>query len=400
MKKKFLALLLSLMFVFSICVNAADLSFKKGDVINQNSRSYIEFSKLSDYGLKTEKKGTSYTISDGNATLVFKENSSVFTVNNTPFTMDTKTIEKKNELLIPLRILFETLNYKVSWNKNTKSIAVEKLAENKLPVKANDYTITKHHNKVVSLAPSVTETFFDLGAEKMLLGRSEYCNYPKAALSLPSVGSLKEPSLEKIVSLKPTAVIAQTHYKEEVLNELKKANIEVIAMDTPKTMEETYEIIKKIGLILDKNYEARALCSTMNAKLETVAMKTKKLSKPSVYIVVGTGQYGEYTHGKDSFMNGILTVAGYTNAPTDAEGFSYTLEKLIQKDPYYILTPSFATEAVKTEKAYKGLSAVKNGRVIEIDADIFSRPSRRVVDDGLKVLLKIAHPEVLKTLEF
>lgn len=120
----------------------------------------------------------------------------------------------------------------------------------------------------------------------MLLGRSEYCNYPKAALSLPSVGSLKEPSLEKIVSLKPTAVIAQTHYKEEVLNELKKANIEVIAMDTPKTMEETYEIIKKIGLILDKNYEARALCSTMNAKLETVAMKTKKLSKPSFTVLL------------------------------------------------------------------------------------------------------------------
>ena len=109
MKKKFLALLLSLMFVFSICVNAADFSFKKGDVINQNSRSYIEFSKLSDYGLKTEKKGTSYTISDGNATLVFKENSSVFTVNNTPFTMDTKTIGKKNELLIPLRISMVSL---------------------------------------------------------------------------------------------------------------------------------------------------------------------------------------------------------------------------------------------------------------------------------------------------
>lgn len=398
--KKLLALVLSLLFVFSIGLDAKSMDLSKKDVLNQNARSYVSFNNLKSYGLKTEVKSGNFEVSDGNATLSFKKDSNTFKVNNTPFTMDTKTISKGDDVLIPLRILFETLNYEVGWNKNTKSVSIQNKTEPKLPIKEENYTITKTHQKIVSLAPSVTETMFDLGASIYLLGRTDYCNYPEEAKKLPSVGKMTEPSVEKIISLKPSAVIAETHYKEDVLNQLKKANIEVIAFKTPKSMEEAYDNIEKIGAIVGKNYEARALISTMGAKISQVSLKTKKLNKPSVYIVVGTGQYGEYTHGKDSFMNNILSVAGYTNAPQDADGFKYTLEKLIKLNPEYILSPSFALNQIKTESAYKALSAVKNGKVIEINADIFSRPSRRVVDEGLKALLKIAHPEVIKGLQF
>lgn len=398
--RKILALMLSLLFVFSIALEAKSVDISKKDIVNQDARSYVSFNNLKDYGLKTEAKGDNFTVTDGKANLTFKKNSNTFTVNATPFTMDTKTISKNGDVLIPLRILFETLNYEVGWNKSTKSISIEKKTEIALPIKEENYTITKNHTKVVSLAPSVTETMFDIGASSYLLGRTDYCNYPQEATKLPSVGKMTEPSVEKIISLKPTAVIAETHYKEDVLNQLKKANIEVIAFKTPKTMEQAYDNIKKIGAIVGKNYEARALISTMSAKIATVSLKTKKLNKPSVYIVVGTGQYGEYTHGKDSFMNNILSVAGYKNAPQDADGFKYTLEKLIKLNPEYILSPNYALNQIKTESAYKALSAVKNGKVVEINADIFSRPSRRVVDEGLKALLKIAHPEVVKGLQF
>lgn len=57
-------------------------------------------------------------------------------------------------------------------------------------------------------------------------------------------------------------------------------------------------------------------------------------------------------------------------------------------------------DTIKTEAAYKGLSAVKDGKVVQINDDIFSRASNRVVTEGLKELLKIAHPEVIKQLEF
>ena len=99
-------------------------------------------------------------------------------------------------------------------------------------------------------------------------------------------------------------------------------------------------------------------------------------------------------------MNEILKTCGYVNAGEDAEGWSYTLEKLIKKNPNYILTPQWAMDTIKTEAAYKGLSAVKNGKVVQINDDIFSRASNRVVTEGLKELLKIAHPEVIKDLEF
>ncbi len=399
MKKRFLSLLFAVLMLFNVCY-AAPMTLKSKDLLSENSRTYIEFSSLKDYGFKTEMKDGAYTVSDGNASLVFKNNTNEFTVNGTKFAMDTKTKAKGNELLIPLRTLFETLNYTISWDQKTKSLKIEKNKENTLPVKEDTYTVTKTHKKVASLAPSVTEIMFDLGAGDMLVTRTDYCNYPEAAAKITSVGKMNEPSIEKIIAQKPTVVIAQTHYKEDVLNQLKKAGMEIMAMKTPNSMEETYSSIRTIATIVDKNYEGRALISTMKGKIAQVSLKTKKLNKPSAYIVVGTGQYGEFTHGKDSFMNDILKVCAYTNAGEDADGFKYTLEKLIKKDPKYILAPTFCIENIKTEAAYKGLSAVKEGRVVEINADIFSRASNRVVTEGLKELLKIAHPEVIKQLDF
>lgn len=399
MKKRFLSLLFVVLMLFNVCY-AKPVSLNAKDLVNENSRTYIEFSSLKDYGLKTEMKDSAYTVSDGKASLVFKKDTNEFTVNGTKFAMDAKTKVKGNEFLIPLRTLFETLNYTVSWDQKTKSLKIEKNKENTLPVKEDTYTVTKTHKKVASLAPSVTEIMFDLGAGDMLVTRTDYCNYPAAAAKITSVGKMNEPSIEKIIAQKPTVVIAQTHYKEDVLNQLKKAGMEIMAMKTPNSMEETYSSIRTIATIVDKNYEGRALISTMKGKITQVSLKTNKLNKPSAYIVVGTGQYGEFTHGKDSFMNDILKVCAYTNAGEDADKFKYTLEKLIKKDPKYILAPTFCIENIKTEAAYKGLSAVKEGRVVEINADIFSRASNRLVTEGLKELLKIAHPEVIKQLDF
>ena len=400
MKQRLLALVLALMMIFSIGLSAAPQKVESKDLLTQNARSYIEADQIKNYGLKVEGKDKTVTVVDGDDKISFTAGTNLMTVNGTDFTMDTKTIAKDGKVYIPFRILFETLNYQVGWDKAAKAVTLEKKAEAKLPVKNDKYEIKENHSKIVSIAPSVTETLFEIGAGDMVLGRSDYCNFPKEAEKVTSVGSMTEPDVEKLISLKPTCVIAQTHYKEEVLTKLQKAGIKVFAMDTPKSMEETYKSIETIGLITGKNTEARALVATMKAKLQSVERYTKKLSAPTAYIVVGTGQYGEYTHGKDSFMDDILRIAGLTNGPRDAEGFSYTLEKLIALDPHYILVPAFALDQVKTDKIYKGLSAVNEGRVIEINADVFSRPSARVVDEGIKALLKIAHPEVLKSLEF
>lgn len=400
MKQRLLALVLAFMMIFSIGLSAAPQKVESKDLLTQNARSFIDGDQIKTYGLEVEAKEKTLTVVDGEDKISFTAGSNVMTVNGTDFTMDTKTIAKDGKVYVPFRILFETLNYQVGWDKAAKAVTLDKKEEAKLPVKNDKYEINETHSKIVSIAPSVTETLFEIGAGDMALGRTDYCNFPKEAEKVTSVGSMMEPDIEKVISLKPTCVLAQTHFKEEVLAKLQKAGIKVFAMETPKSMEETYKSIETIGLITGKNAEARALVATMKAKLQSVERYTKKLSAPTAYIVVGTGEYGEYTHGKDSFMDDILRIAGLTNGPRDAEGFKYTLEKLIALNPHYMLVPAFAIDQVKTDKVYKGLSAVNEGRVIEIDADVFSRPSARVVDEGIKALLKIAHPEVLKNLEF
>ncbi len=82
--------------------------------------------------------------------------------------------------------------------------------------------LNKEPHKVISVAPNITEIIFALGKSKSLIGRTEYCDYPEEAKGITSIGSLKEPSIEKIAELRPDLVIASTHFQKEILQKLEE----------------------------------------------------------------------------------------------------------------------------------------------------------------------------------
>lgn len=256
---------------------------------------------------------------------------------------------------------------------------------------------TEGPKRIVSLAPSITELIYALGKGDALVGRTDYCDYPEEAKEVPSIGSLIEPSVEKIVELNPDIVIASANFKEDVHKKLEDLGIEVVTLYESVDLEGAFESIAALGQILNAESEANNLISEMKAKIAEIEEIVKDAEKPKVYYVADFGKNGDYTATGDTFIGQILEIAGGDNIAKDATGWKYSLEKIIENDPdiifisqYYGLKEQFVETA-----GYKELSAVKNEKVIAIDDNLIARQGPRIAE-GIETLAKIMHPDLFE----
>lgn len=248
--------------------------------------------------------------------------------------------------------------------------------------------------RVISVAPNITETIFALRKQDKLVGRTDFCDYPEAALSIEPIGSLQLPNIEKIVELKPDVVIASTHFQKEVLHKLEEVNIKVAVLYGEESFEGVYDTIRKVGILLNAEDKAEEVVSGMKGKVELAKSKVEGLDTPDVYYVISYGEFGDYTAGRDTFIARIIQMAGGKNAADDVEGWKYNLERLLEKDPdILICSKYFETKAgIQNTSGYKDLSAVKNGKLFEIDNNMLDRQGPRLAD-GLLEMAKIIHPD-------
>lgn len=388
----------------SINLDGSKLSFSTEVV---NARTYVKVDELEKVGLNSTTSGNIVRLENNDVKFEFTIDSNKVKVNGLELTIDAKPFTRNTDVYVPLRFVLETMNYKISWDNSTQSINAEKQADITYPIEieTNDrkYVVKEEPKTIVSMAPGVTEKLFALGVGDRIKGRTQYCNYPEEVENIQNIGSLYEPNLELIVSINPDIVIGETHFKQEVIDKLESAGITVVAKPSAKNMEEVYEYMIQLGAIVNKNYEARALVSSLRGKVDRVKYVLSDIpenKKPSVYYVVGTGQYGEYTAGRDTFISDLITVAGGKNAAADVEGWSYSLEKLINNDPDIILGSIYNLDTMVNGESYQILSAIKNKKYYEVDQDVFERASPRSINVGLKKLVEIFYNEKVKELGF
>jgi len=275
----------------------------------------------------------------------------------------------------------------------------ESLKNTTYPLKLKDstnkeVTIQSEPKRVVSLSPNFTETIFDLNKQNILVGRTDFCNYPKEVSKVQSIGTITDPNVEKIVQLKPDLVIASNLTKPNNLKKLEQLNIKVLTISKRESFENTYSNIEDIGKVLNANEKARSIVSNMKEKVKSVQEKVKDKKSPTVYYVVSYGTSGDFTAGKDTFIGKMIEMAGGKNAASDVTGWNYSLEKLIEKNPDVLIcfNKFNSKNGIKSTKGYKDLDAVKKNKLFEIDEDIISRQGPRLAD-GLETLAKIIHPE-------
>ncbi|MBI9107856.1 MAG: ABC transporter substrate-binding protein [Spirochaetales bacterium] len=239
--------------------------------------------------------------------------------------------------------------------------------------------------RIVSLAPSITETVFALGKGELIVGRTDYCNFPAEAGKVQSVGPIQQPNIETIISLKPDVVIASTHAPKEAGDLLANAGIKVKFFFEPQTFDDVYDVISQVAAEIGALAEAEALISDMKVRYSRLQSRALGDSRPSVYYVVGFGESGDWTAGGDTFIGAMLETAGGNNIASEIRGWSFSLEKLVESDPDIIIIGEGQKDLFKQTPIYSELSAVKTNRVYGIDEDVISRQGPRLIE-GLEIL--------------
>ncbi|OQY31561.1 MAG: hypothetical protein B6241_13695 [Spirochaetaceae bacterium 4572_59] len=241
---------------------------------------------------------------------------------------------------------------------------------------------------VVSLGPNITETIYALQKGDLLVGRSDYCDYPEQVLSIQTVGSLQEPNLEAIVDLNPDLVLASTHVSIDSLQALSGFGIPVAMLYGQEDFSGLYTVISGCGTLLGAEDEAEKLLTDIELrKNKILAALAERSGRPSVYYALGFGDSGDWTAGSGTFIDSMIGLAGGDNIVTQ-EGWSYSKEMLVEKDPQLIILGSGQRDAFLSLPLYKDLSASVGGKVYEIDENLLVRQGPRLID-GLETLFAI-----------
>ncbi len=313
-----------------------------------------------------------------------------------------KSIKKIMILLLAAVMIFTFAACTNNSKEGSSTKANKEASTTKYPYTAKDskgkeVVIEKEPKKIISIAPSITELIYALGKGDELVGRTDYCDYPEEAKKVQSIGSLTDPNVEKIIEQKPDLVIASTHFKDDVAKKLEGLGIKVIVLYNADNFNGVYDSINTLGQIVNAQDKANELISSMKKKTEAVKEKVKGKEAPKVYYVVGFGKNGDYTATGDTFISQMIEMAGGTNVAKDASGWKYSLEKIMEKDPeYIIISKNFEMKNQFINTAgYKELSAVKNNKVIEIDDNLLNRQGPRL-SEGVEAVAKILHPDLFK----
>lgn len=232
--------------------------------------------------------------------------------------------------------------------------------------------------RVVSLSPAVTEIIFALGAQDLLVGRTDFCVYPDLAADIPSIGGISNLNIEKILSLQPDLVISGSMVGKQVTDQMDQMGVPMVCVIEKPRFEALYDNILAIGRLVGKEHEADSLNRVLFCDLRNLSeadaieadlpdsSQNTQATVPSVYYVVGFGAGGNFTAGGNTFINDIIRMAGGRNIAENVEGWSYSLEALVKENPDYIIVRREDSAAFCNMKPYNRLSAVKNGHVIGI----------------------------------
>ena len=245
--------------------------------------------------------------------------------------------------------------------------------------------------RIVSMAPNITETVFALGQGSRLVGVTDFCVYPPEAAKREKIGGFFNPNLEKLAALEPDLVLLQgRHQKVTRFCEVRGIRAVHVAMDSIATI---YSGILDLGAVLGVSHKARSLCNTIKEKLEAVRERAARFPKRKVFISLGRSMGSMtslYTVGGTSFLSEVLGIAGGENIFADVnqpypEASKESLmvrapDVILEMRPGDILSQEQRAELMSEWQAFHHLPAVVQGNIRIVTENFVLIPGPRVGD--------------------
>lgn len=262
-------------------------------------------------------------------------------------------------------------------------------------------TLEQEPQRIVSHVPSITEVLFALGLGDRVVGVSDYCDYPAEAKLKPSVGNYWDPSIENIVALEPDLVL--TNGQAESIKQLDSLGIKYMVI-YPEDIEEILGSIELLGEVTGTEKEAAAVVSDMRARIEQVTGKVENAPKVKVfYTFATTDMNNPWTAGPGSFVDSLITMSGAENIAAAAVSpyVQFSIEEVVSADPSLIILDDgmgsavMSVEKLREHPIWSNMTAVKEGMIYVVDADLVNRSGPRIVE-ALEAFARIIHPELFE----
>jgi iron complex transport system substrate-binding protein len=260
-------------------------------------------------------------------------------------------------------------------------------------------TVPHHPERIVSMAPSITEIIFALDAQDRLVGVTTYCNYPVEAQNITKIGGFSTPNLEVLTTLNPDLIIAAS-YDAKSVETLEAANFTVVIIEKNSILG-IIEGIREIANLIDAKPKGKELCDSLLARYNTIVAKTSQIAaqdKLKCYFEVWETPM---IAGNQSFINDLIDKAGAINIFADINATYATVsnEVIITGNPDAIFitehSAAWYSQTVCNRTGYSTINACKNQRVYSVEDDIYLRQGPRIID-ALENMTLYLYPNIFK----
>ncbi|HEX9759629.1 MAG TPA: cobalamin-binding protein [Candidatus Acidoferrales bacterium] len=251
--------------------------------------------------------------------------------------------------------------------------------------------------RIVSLAPSVTETLFALGVGDRVVGVTDFCDYPPEAARRARVGGPLNPSLEHIAALNPDVVVlAKTANRRETMDAISRLGIAAYGTD-PRSVEQMLDSTLRLSRVVGAEERGQQLVAELRARLDALRQRLAGRRPKRILFLVWYEPL--ITVGYETFLfDAVRWAGGESVVKTSQEWPRLNLEEAIRLEPEYIVIAEMRAEGVertaqdlRTRRGWRDMDAVRNNRFGVLDVTI-NRPGPRLVD-AIERLARQLHPD-------
>ncbi len=253
-------------------------------------------------------------------------------------------------------------------------------------------TLARPAQRVISMAPHVTELLFAAGGGPRIVGAMNYSDYPAAARSIPLIGSNSQIDIERVIAMKPDLLIVwQSGNTARQIAQLQGLGIPVFHSE-PRKLDEVATSLLRFGQLLGTESVVRAAAGAYQAKL--AALRTRYAQRPPVTVFYQAWDSPLYTLNGEQIASDAIRACGGRNIFAELKTVApqVGVEAVVQKDPEAIVGGKLYTpqdRGLSIWQPYKGMTAVRRNNLFMLDEELLTRPGPRVVDGAAALCARL-----------
>lgn len=257
--------------------------------------------------------------------------------------------------------------------------------------------LTSRPQRIISLAPGITETLYAIGASQQMIARSTACNFPEEAFFLPAIDPQTDFVPDSMMSWEADVIfVPDGFYPKETLDQYATMGLPIFSIKT-ESLQDVYRSIRMIGEITQQSERANALADSLENQEKALVARTENLIRYGTVMLIDSDPL-IVAGGQGLFQEMIDKAGGKNRYEAGASVlYSTTEEECQSMKPEYLLIPSRETQVYQLlieryPMLYETPAAALN-QVFVLNPDLIYRPGPRIIE-GLRQMAQALHSEI------